>query len=138
MTNKKYYYLFRFLNDSGVYGYRSDIYEVELIDDGSFKYTIIDAILEQELEVNADIYTQPSKSFKKLFMIKPSQAQMAIDTSEADFDNSSYEEVNNVNIGDPNLIDTIWDKTYKFRLTSKKTGKKIDINITYKNVTYSE
>ena len=27
--------------------------------------------------------------------------------------------------------DTIWNKTFKLRLTSKKTGKKIDFNLTY-------
>jgi hypothetical protein len=26
----------------------------------------------------------------------------------------------------------IWDNTYKIRLTSKKTGAKIDLNITYR------
>ena len=34
-------------------------------------------------------------------------------------------------IGSPLLEDTIWGETFKFRLTSKKTGRKIDLNIKY-------
>ena len=137
-TNKKYYYLFRFLNDHKIPGYMSDIYEIELIDDGSFKYSIIDAIVEQDLESNIDIFSQPTKSFKKLLMIRPSQRQMMIDASQVDYNNESFEEIDNVVIGDPDLEDSIWGNTFKFRLTSKKTGKMIDLNITYKNITYSE
>tara|TARA_A100001391_G_scaffold204559_2_gene200693 strand:+ start:931 stop:3870 length:2940 start_codon:yes stop_codon:yes gene_type:complete len=137
-TNKKYYYVFRFVNEADVHGYMSHIYELELIDDGSFKYSIVDALMEQELEVNTDFYTLPSKSFKKLFMVKPSRAQMSVNSNLADLNNSSVAEIDNVEIGDSDLIDTIWGQTFKFRLTSKKTGKKIDINITYKNVVNSE
>ena len=39
---------------------------------------------------------------------------------------SQYDEVD---IG--TAEETIWGKTFKIRLTSKKTGKKIDLNITY-------
>jgi len=39
----------------------------------------------------------------------------------------------NVDIG--TAADLIWDKTFKIRLTSKKTGKKIDLNVTYTDPT---
>ena len=30
-------------------------------------------------------------------------------------------------------VDKVWDKVFKVRLTSKKTGRKIDLNLTFKN-----
>ena len=67
-------------------------------------------------------------------MIKPNINQTTIDDTDADILNESHEEMQNVTIGQSNLEETIWGNTFKLRLTSKKTGKKMDINITYKNV----
>jgi hypothetical protein len=47
-----------------------------------------------------------------------------------DLSEPAYTQVENVEVG--NADHPIWDKKFKFRLTSKKTGKKIDFNITYK------
>ena len=41
-------------------------------------------------------------------------------------------DVSTVELGQPGL-DRIWNKTFKIRLTSKKTGKKIDMNVTFKS-----
>ena len=56
---------------------------------------------------------------------------MRLVTDDADFTENSYTQLENVNIGDTELEDPIWGKRFKIRLTSKKTGKKIDLNITY-------
>ena len=56
---------------------------------------------------------------------------MQLITKDADFSENSYTQLENVNIGSTDLEDPIWGKTFKLRLTSKKTGKKIDLNITY-------
>jgi|7_EtaG_2_1085326.scaffolds.fasta_scaffold00059_8 hypothetical protein len=133
-TNRKYYYLFRAVNEAGIPGFESEIYEAELVDDGAFKYSIFEAYCEEDLDPTLTHYTEPSKSFKKLFMIKPNINQTIIDDTDADISNESHEEMQNVTIGADNLEETIWGNTFKLRLTSKKTGKKMDINITYKNV----
>ena len=73
-------------------------------------------------------------------------SQIMVDSSEANLNNplALFGDENNnevadylekgseytkVNVGVAE--DLIWGKTFKIRLTSKKTGKKIDLNITY-------
>ena len=67
-------------------------------------------------------------------MIKPNINQIALDATDANILNDSHEEFENISVGQSSLEETIWGKTFKLRLTSKKTGKKMDINITYKNI----
>ena len=127
-TNQKYYYLFRFVNEQGVPGQLSDIYEAELVDDGGYKYAVFNILFESEL--GEEVFVNPLKSFKKVIQLQPNISQLLLDSSEADFDNSAIDEIANVSVG--SAEDLIWDQTFKLRLTSKKTGKKIDFNITYK------
>ena len=127
-TNQKYYYLFRFLNEQGIPGQPSDIYEAELVDDGGYKYAVFNILFETEL--GEEVFINPLKPFKKLFQLQPNVSHLLLDTSEADFDNSAFDEIGNISVGSAD--DPIWDQTFKLRMTSKKTGKKIDFNITYK------
>ena len=105
----------------------SEIYEAELVNDGGHKYATFNTLFEEDLE--EETFTEPSKFFKKLMHLKPNASQLLFDTSNVDFGNTAASEVSNVSVGDAE--DPIWDKTFKIRLTSKKTGKKIDLNITY-------
>ena len=57
-------------------------------------------------------------------------SQVVFDTSDIDYSQEAQTQLENLRIGDAEEL--IWDKTFKLRLTSKKTGKKIDLNITYK------
>ena len=52
------------------------------------------------------------------------------DTKDADFSKPAKQQINKVKLG--TAEDSIWDKKFKIRLTSKKTDKKLDINVTYK------
>ena len=127
-SNQKYYYLFRGLDVHGHPGYSSAIYEAELVDDGGYKYATFETIYENELEV--DPYTETAIPLKNLLKISPAPLQIELDASEADYDEDAYTQLDNISVGQ-SADDPIWGKTFKFRLTSKKTNKKIDLNITY-------
>ena len=129
-TNTKYYYLFRVINDHFIGGYLSNVYVAELISDGGYKYAEFSVLYESELDPDEPKFT-PFKAFKKLIELKPNIAHLALNTDDINYEDTSYNQIGNLTIGESDLEDPIWDKTFKLRLTSKKTGKKIDLNITY-------
>ena len=143
-SNQKYYYLFRVVNDNNIAGNVDTIIEAELVNDGGYKYAIFDTLFEEDLIEKE--FINPSVSFKNIFQLSPNMSQIMVNSSEANFNNplalfgdeNSNEvadylekgsEYTKVNVGVAE--DLIWGKTFKIRLTSKKTGKKIDLNITY-------
>jgi len=111
MPNKKYYYLFRAIDVRGHVSNPSAIYEIELIDDHGAVKPLIRTI---------DITAKPPKSVfdecQKYFYLKPSVKQLY-------FNNDP--EIESI------FSTTEKKKKYKIRLTSKGTGKKIDINFSF-------
>ncbi len=128
-TNKKYYYLFRFLNANGDSGYLSPIQVAELINDGGYKYTKFDVIYESELQEEDS--RQDSTQFKKLLQITPAIDHLKLNDANVDYSMPAISQKDQLKGMVGNAKDLIWGKTFKFRITSKKTGKKIDLNIKY-------
>ena len=140
--NIKYYYTFRTVDFHGNVSNPTFIYEIELVDDGGAIYPLI------------SIYQLPiidnkvaSKTMKKLIQIYPTLEQVTPNlpsnllygedtTNDGEVDtfieHQDPNDVGTVELGQPGL-DRIWNKTFKIRLTSKKTGKKIDMNVTFKS-----
>lgn len=129
-ANKKYFYLFRVLNEVQNMGLNSNIIEAELISDGGYKFAKFEAYFENELGEKTPSRT--IKSFKKLLNVSPNIQNITLDDSEVDYSDRAENQIQNVGFGQGE--DPVWDKKFKIRLTSKKTGKKIDINITHKLV----
>jgi|MDSV01.3.fsa_nt_gb hypothetical protein len=127
-VNKKYYYVFRFVNENDMPGPLSAVIEVELHNDGGYVYSLFDILDSSEFK--KDPFTVNSVQFKKIFQLEPNIQQMILDTENANFGNKASDEIDNVEVGMSGL-EKIWDKKFKIRLTSKKTGKKLDINVTY-------
>ena len=127
-VNKKYFYFFRVVNEGRNFGKGSNIIEAELVSDGGYKFGKFEAYFENELPPPPPSRT--IKSFKKLLNISPNISNLIIDDSGVDYTDLAKNQIQNVKFGTSE--DVIWDKKYKIRLTSKKTGKKIDINITHK------
>ncbi len=129
-TGHKFYYAFRFLNENNVPSPWSNIIEAELIDDGGYKYSNFNTIIESELATGVE-YDSPSTQFKKLLMLRPAIPQIDFNLADLDFNENSEDQYTTAEIGNT-LSDNLWNKKYKIRLTSKKTGKKIDLNVNYK------
>lgn len=130
-TNKKFYYLFRFLNENGDGGYLSPVQCAELINDGGYKYTKFDVMYESELYQENN--RQDTQQFKKLLQITPSIDHLKLNDDSVDYAQPAASQLSSLTgkVGMPEK-DLIWGKTFKFRITSKKTGKKIDLNIKYR------
>ena len=127
-TNTKFYYVFRAINKNGTPGQATEIYETELINDGGYKFALFNTLTESDLQEQNNI--NPSTVMKKLFQLKPKLNHLSLDTTNVDFSQSAESQIGNVEVG--TAEDLVWGKTFKTRLTSIKTGKKIDLNITYK------
>ena len=125
--NQKYYYVFRFLNEHNMPGQSSDIYEIQMVNDGGYNYLITNILFEKNL--SEATYTNPFTQFKKLIELTPNISHLLLNTEEADLTDTATSQIGNITVG--HAEDLIWDKQFKLRLTSKKTGKKIDLNITY-------
>jgi hypothetical protein len=120
---KKYYYLIRTLTNFGIHSNPTRIYEVELIQDSDETY-----LNYSEFKFKETQNTSNTKTFKKFLQIKPTLQQVIIDDNQitdlSTADNYSTTVVGN----DPDLI---WGRKFKIRVKSKKTGKKIDLNVTF-------
>lgn len=127
-TNHKYYYVFRVLNENLMPGWLSEIYEAELINDGGYTYPNFEVLFEEDLQ--EETFTNPSISFKKLIQLQPNMSQVALNDELIDYNLLASEQIGNMSLGDADEL--IWGKTFKIRLTSKKTGRKMDLNVTYK------
>ena len=65
-----------------------------------------------------------------MLQIEPNVQQLQFDVGSADFSQPANTQLSKVKLG--TLDDKLWEKKFKIRLTSKRTGKKIDLNIDYK------
>ena len=126
-ANKVYYYVFRFVNENGNHGPLSQIIQCELVNDGGYSYALFDTV--DSSDFNPNKVTAKTASFKKLMQIDPNLAQMYFDDSAVEYEDFAPNQIDNLEVGIANQ--KIWDKKFKIRLTSKKTSKKLDLNLSY-------
>jgi len=119
--NRKYYYLFRSLTNFDIPSNPSPIFEVELIEDSDESY-----ITYKEVKLGMFNTYRTDKQFKKFMQLKPNMEHLifkdGIDTTNPDINGINF-------VGDTNP--RIWNKKFKIRITSKKTGKKFDLNLKF-------
>ena len=133
--NVKYYYTFRTEDFHGNVSNPTIVYEIELVDDAGAVYPIVRTY---EFPIHSD--KTPSKTMKKMMQIIPKLEQVTANLEENIIDTTEgvpWEDPNDppeIKLGSPAVAgDSIWNKRFKIRLTSKKTGKKVDLNVSFES-----
>ena len=123
--NVEYYYTFRTVDNHGKISNPSPVYKLIMMENDGAVYPLIEIYQMKKI-----IPQKPTKTCKKLINIVPRYSQRLINLEKSNIgDGSSVKEVKNIVLG---LEDrSLFGRKFKVRLTSKKTGKKIDLNINF-------
>jgi len=126
LPNKKYYYTFRSMDVHDNLSNPSPVYEVVVNDQAGFIFPEFKVIQLEDKD-----YYQYTQSFRKYLEIKPSFENTIIDTEITDNFKSAYglglRRIAPLGSG----VDSAWGKKFKVRITSKSSGKKIDVNFDF-------
>ena len=127
MPNTKYYYMFRTVDRHGHVSNPSYTYEIEIVDDDGAIYTLINVVDYEMVSKTGHSH----KSFKRYLQLDPAFLQKLINASDPNLADATTAYGLDPKIGV--LSDSIYDnKKFKVRVTSRATGKKIDINLEFK------
>ena len=122
--NIKYYYMFRAIDVHGHVSHPSPVYEIQLIDNDGAVYPLIKVI---EMEA-AQRRTAKTKKLNRFLKVGPAFLQSVLDTTNSDIQSPlNAPTTSTLPIGVQDV--SVWGRTYKIRLTSRKTGRKLDLNI---------
>ena len=125
--NKDYYYVFRALNFLKYPSNPTKIYKINL------QKTVEGNILSVErFEITEEEHNYSNeKKFTKLIHINPNVRDYFLDESQTQNLDSYLNNIDKVKMG-LNENFSAWGNTYKIRIKSNNTGKKIDINVKFK------
>ena len=126
VPNIKYYYVFRARDQHGWISNPSPVYEFEMVDDGSSVFP-----LYKTIELEHEMPTTVHKKGRRLLYLIPNARHRLINE-----DASGFSDVTTMKGMGKKMVlgiadDPVWDNKFKIRLTSKKTGRKIDLNIEF-------
>jgi hypothetical protein len=124
--NVAYYYCFRTIDKNGFVSVPSPILKVQMVDDNGRVYPIV-----EPYDLPAIDTRKAEKTFRRYLEIDTSLGSKTITGIDSSSDNSA---------GDPlsppsgvSLSGSVWaeNTTFKVRITSKDTGRKIDLNLNF-------
>tara|TARA_Y100001938_G_scaffold150825_1_gene243653 strand:- start:2084 stop:4579 length:2496 start_codon:yes stop_codon:yes gene_type:complete len=134
--NKKYYYTFRAIDPHGNISNPSIVYELEISYDGASPI-LIQNIINLKNQTNQS--QQISRKLKKYLRIRPafSQTRLNLEKSQLLDANGNLlsaldkaqQDTNWIRLGTDD--ETLWGKTFKIRIVSRKTGRELDLNVTF-------
>ena len=130
--NKKYYYTFRSIDARGNISNPSPVYEIQMAGN-ELMFPVI-----KEYVFPSKLTDHPVRPARRFLYIKPNYEQVEVDAVKSGFEDTATK-------GYPILGtlpeeplfssegDNSKNKRFKIRLTSKKSGKKIDFNVRFKH-----
>lgn len=130
VPNVKYWYCARSIDIHENISNPTYIFELEMVDNRGqmFMRQKIFAFKPQKLDYK--------KTGRRFLAIEPRYEQMNYNDNEESPGTVSLNEAPSSNIlgqGSVREVSSIWGKKFKVRVTSKKTGRKIDLNVAFKN-----
>ena len=123
--NTDYYYVFRSLDIHGNVSNPSSILKVTLHDDQGI-FPVIEAY---DFDKNARSSEQFKKGFRRFMQITPVFEQLVYKDERQASKQVSIANRRKIRLGTAN--DSIYGKKLKIRVSSKKSGKKIDLNVSF-------
>lgn len=127
IPNQKYYYIFRVKDVHGHTSNPTDVYQIELVNNAGAIFLLLKIYeFPEESPIN---YT---KNVQQYIQIKPALLQEIINEERSGLVSSGDAPIPSatghvIQLGPDGQV--VWGKKLKFRFISKKTGRKIDINV---------
>ena len=123
--NRKHYYVFRTVDIHGNISNPSKVFEVEMVLDSGVFYPLINTY-----EFNMTDLGAKAKQFKQYLKIEAALLQKLVNKEKSGITDDS----SNVDLPILGVLDeAVWNhKKFKFRITSKHTGKMLDLNVKFK------
>mgnify|MGYP003651495357 CR=1 FL=1 len=127
-TDVKYYYIFRSVDIHGNISNPSPVYEVEMKSSAGPPYLLLNTIDFKEEEMKNK---KPLKSMRRYVQIIPTTPQGLLNVEQSNLISAkTVKGVRSVVLGVAE--EKLWGKKFRFRFTSKKTGRKIDLDVNFR------
>jgi hypothetical protein len=124
--NVMYYYMFRCIDRHGHFSNPTSVFSVLMVSNDGIIFPIIKVIqMKPALSPRRN-----SKPLKKMLNIQPTMGQSIIDYDRTDMDTPVGANGTPVRLGRED--EDLFGNKFKIRLTSKKSGKKMDLNVAFK------
>lgn len=130
LPNRKYYYIFRAIDNHGHISNPTTVFQLEIVDANGSIYPIIQVV---DFEKDADLRL-PYKTGRKFIQLVPAFNQRLINEEKSGLivdgkriDSVLDKEKIHLGVAD----EQVWGKTFRIRLTSRKTGKKVDFDVQF-------
>lgn len=122
--NTKYYYTTRAIDIHGNYSNPSAVFEVEMVDNSGAVYLVVNVV-----DFNRGDVGKYFKAMKRYIQISPAFQQALVNEEKSDLIDAASALNKKIVFGEAE--EGLLGKSFKIRLTSRHTGKQIDLNLSF-------